>query len=338
MAANPTELSALLLRALQARAELRDPRGESAYRLFNGFVEGFPSLALDLYGHTAVAQLHDPVDLEPVLAAVEGFLRENLPEARSLLVKVRGAADENARRGVFRFGSELCRKVFEQSVAYALDLRLNQDASLYLDTRNLRAWAKSKLADALVLNTFAHTGSLGVAARAAPARRVVQTDVNRAFLNLAKISYGLNHWPIARGDFRSGDFFEVVGELKRQNALFDCAFLDPPFFARSEKGTVDLEADVARLLNKLRPLIGDGGRLVAVNNALFVSGADYLRQLEAICEGGYVEIDELIPVADDFAGHPNTRLGEPPVDPAPFNHSTKIAVLRVKRKDGRKAG
>jgi hypothetical protein len=40
----------------------------------------------------------------------------------------------------------------------------------------------------------------------------------------------------------------------------------------------------------------------------------------------------LIPVPEDFTGYPHTCLGSPPVDPAPFNHATKIAVLKVWRK------
>lgn len=37
-----------------------------------------------------------------------------------------------------------------------------------------------------MLNTFAYTGSLGVAACAGGTRRVVQVDLNRRFLDLAR--------------------------------------------------------------------------------------------------------------------------------------------------------
>jgi 23S rRNA (cytosine1962-C5)-methyltransferase len=86
----------------------------------------------------------------------------------------------------------------------------------------------------------------------------------------------------------------------------------------------------ARLINKVRPLVSDGGRLIAINNALFVSGKDYLRTLEELCKDGYLEILELIPVPDDYIGF--NRVGQPITDPAPFNHSTKMAVLEVRRK------
>jgi 23S rRNA (cytosine1962-C5)-methyltransferase len=213
---------------------------------------------------------------------------------------------------------------------------LNQDASLYLDTRNLRAWALAHLAGKSVLNAFAYTGSLGVAALAGGARRVMHIDRTRAFLNLAKTSYTLNGFPIRRGDFRAGDFWREVAALKRSGALFDCVFLDPPFFASDHTGTINLSAESGRLINKVRPLVADGGALVAVNNALFVSGAEYMQTLKSLCADGYLTIEELIPAPPDFTGYPETCVGAPPADPAPFNHSTKMAILRVRRKDARR--
>jgi len=98
---------------------------------------------------------------------------------------------------------------------------------------------------------------------------------------------------------------------------------------------VDLVSHSQRVINKVRPLIGHGGSLVAINNALFVSGAEYMRRLEQLCADGYLSIEALLPAPPDFTGFPETQVGRLPADPAPFNHSTKIAVLRVRRKDMR---
>ncbi len=183
-----------------------------------------------------------------------------------------------------------------------------------------------------MLNAFAYTGSLGIAATAGGAGQVIQLDRNRQFLNVAKTSCTLNGFPIHKGDFLSADFFQQAGRFKRSGERFDCIFLDPPFFSSSPNGVVDQVHESARLINKVRPLVEDGGTLVAINNALYVSGAEYIRTLEALCADGYLEITELIPVPNDIAGYPETITGSPITDPAPFNHSTKIAVLKVKRK------
>ncbi len=164
---------------------------------------------------------------------------------------------------------------------------------------------------------------------------MVHLDLNRTFLNVAKTSYTLNGFPIRKADFQTGDFWPLVSRMIRAGELFDCVLLDPPFFASTSKGMVDAEHNYTRLINKVRPLIADGGRLVAVNNALFVSGAEFLQTLESLCSDGYLAIEELIPVADDFTGYATTRVASNLPAPAPFNHSTKIAVLRVRRKDAR---
>jgi 23S rRNA (cytosine1962-C5)-methyltransferase len=92
---------------------------------------------------------------------------------------------------------------------------------------------------------------------------------------------------------------------------------------------VDQEQDSARLINKVRPLVARAGYLVAINNALFVSGASYMKDLQSLCRDGYLEIQELIPVPEDFIGWNRGELPARITDPAPFNHSTKIAILKL---------
>lgn len=321
--------------ALDARAALFDARHESAFRLFNGFYEGAPDLAIDLYASTLV--LHNYADpperAQATIAVAQAYLLERLPWLRAVVVKPRRALAPEERRGQLVYGDAPDRRVRENGVWYALDLLLNRDASLYLDTRALRAWAKDSLAGCTVLNAFAYTGSLGVAARAGGASQVVHLDRNRAFLNVAKASYTLNGLPIDKADFRAGDFWAQTSGLRRGNAQFDCVFLDPPFFSETSKGTVDLVAESRRVINKVRPLVADGGALVAINNALFAGGAEYLRTLEELASDGYMTIETLVPVPPDFTGYAATRKSDPPVNPAPFNHPTKIAILRVRRKD-----
>ena len=326
----------LLAVALAARADLFDARHESAFRLFSGFFEGCPDLVVDLYARTII--LHNyaesPRDAQTVIRETQEYLRAQLPWVNAVILKTRSAKGVGARNGVILYGEKPDRRVRDPqgSVWYSVELLLNRDASLYLDTRNARFWAETHLAGKTVLNTFAYTGSLGVAALAGGASRVVHLDRNRAFLNIAKTSYTLNGLPIHKSDFQTGDFFTQVSHFKRTGELFDCVLVDPPFFSTTSKGTVDLVNESHRVINKVRPLVADGGYLVAINNALFVSGVEYMRTLESLCADGYLSIEELIPVPTDFTGYPQTIVRTSPVDPAPFNHSTKIAVLRVRRK------
>ena len=327
-------LTSALQVALAARSECFEPRHETAFRLFNGFYEGCPVLTADVYGRTLV--LHNyadpPASADTLTQQAADFYAAHLPWLPAVLVKARHADTEAERKGVLLRGDTPDRFIRENGVWYAVDLQINQDAGFYLDTRHLREWLKANLAGKAVLNTFAYTGSLGVAARAGGASHVVHLDLSRIFLNVAKDSYARNGFAISRTDFLAGDFWPQISRLKREGARFDCVIVDPPIFSQTRHGTVNLVADSRRVFNKVRPLIADGGVLVAINNALFVSGADYLEMLQELCADGYLSIETLIPIPQDFLGGLTPPASALPADPTPFNHSTKIAVLRVRRK------
>ena len=327
----PTVIS-FLEKALEARAPFFDARHETAFRLFNGFTEGEPDLVIDLYASTLVIHNYadDPAQGRLIAEGAAQFLQAKLPWLRAGIVKTRNVSSQEERRGQLVFGETPDTKIKEHNVWYSVDLTMNRDASFYLDTRNLRQWLIGHMRDKKVLNTFAYTGSLGVAALAGGATRVVQHDLNRQFLNVAKTSYTLNGFPIHKADFIAADFFTLTAKLKRTNETFDCVIIDPPLFSTTSKGKVDQVREGARLINKVRPLVRDGGTLVAINNAHYVSGNEYMHILEELCKDGYLSIRELIPVPENFIGY--TKIGGPITDPAPFNHSTKIAILDMRRK------
>jgi len=345
--------------ALAARAHLVDPEHRGAFRAFHGHLEGDPRFVVDVYAATAVVYRHgrgaDGRDANPganpganpdadpeadpeadsALDALVDRVRAALPWLRAVVVKERDGAAEAARRGRLVWaapGAEPDAVVVEHGVRYAVDLLLNQDAGFYLDTRELRRWLLDHAEGRTVLNTFAYTGSLGVAARAGGGARVVHTDLSARFLAVAKASYALNGFAIDRRDFVARDFFSFVRGAKLRGERFDLVVLDPPFFSSTDHGALDLNRDTARLVNKVRPLVASGGALVVVNNALYLSGADFLAELEALCAGGWLSVDALIGVPPDVTGTAATRVGAPPVDPAPFAHSTKIAVLGVRHR------
>lgn len=308
-----------------------------AYRLCNGFYEGFPGLVFDRYGSALVILDHT----EP--GTSHGFVKEvaewgvaNLPGLETVLHKQRTHPDEGYRQGVFLAGNHLPDQITEQGIHYALDLQLHQDASFYLDTRNLRHWLQENMRGKRVLNTFCYTGSLGVAAGVGGASLVVQTDLNPKFLNIAQHSWTLNLLPASNCLYFHGDFFRVAGRMRNEARLFDCVILDPPYFSTTEAGRVDLLAETTRLINKVRPLVAHDGWLVVINNALFLSGADFMAEVDQLCQSPYISLETTIPVPPDVTGYADTIVTPPPTDPAPFNHPTKIAILKVTRKDGRR--
>lgn len=325
-------LRPLLEKAIASRQPLPDPHHQAALRLFNGFSEGYPDFTLDVYGRTLLVHNYadDPAKNQAILREAAAFTQALLQWLEAVIVKTRSGQTQTEKHGVLISGDNADTKIREHGVWYSVDLTMSRDAGFYLDTRNLRKWLIDNMRGKTILNTFAYTGSLGVAATAGEAARVVQQDLNKRFLDVAKSSHTLNGFAIQKRDFIAQDFFPTIARFKSMKQYFDCVILDPPFFSSTSKGRVDLANESKRLINKVRPLINDGGVLVAVNNALFLSGAAFMQTLEELCKDGYLKIREFIPVPADCVGI--NRIGAPITDPAPFNHSTKIAILDVKRK------
>lgn len=332
---NPiARLSALLPACLTARQVLLAVN-TLPIRLFNGYYEGFPGLVVDKYADCVVVSEHNnPPLLTPGdEAALVSLVTSLLPETQTILLKQRASSDPERRKGRLLIGENLPNAIEENGVRYALDLRLNQDESFYLDTRELRRWLKANSHGRTILNCFAYTGSLGIAALAGGAARVVQTDRDERFLQLAERSAALNRF--SNMEVMAGDYFRVIGALKKASALFDTVILDPPYFSTSTAGKIDTQNQWLSLVNKARPLVAHEGRLVLINNALFLSGEELMRHLETITASGYAEIETIIQVPQDITGYQQTIVDSPPVSPSPFNHPTKIIILRVRRKDGR---
>lgn len=309
----------------------------NAYRLFNGYYEGIPGLVLDHYGSALVILDHaEPGENSILIDEISQWAMQHLTGLDAVLHKVRQSTDDRLRCGILRAGNTLPDVAREFGVQYALNLQMHQDASFYLDTRCLRKWLKENMAGKRVLNTFAYTGSLGVAAGAGGALQVVQTDLKEKYLHIAQQSWTLNNLPAGKVQHLPGDFFRVIGRMRNTEGLYDCIILDPPFFSSTDAGTVNLLGEMTRLINKVRPLVAHDGWLVVINNALFHQGAAYMAELDALCQSEYLAFETMIPIPADITGYPETITAKPPVDPAPFNHPTKIVILKVFRKDGRK--
>lgn len=143
-------------------------------------------MVVDLYAKTIVLHNYadNPQNGFAAIRVAQEFLPTRLPWIQAIVVKTRNSSSSEERRGSLVYETSADRKIRENGIWYALDPMLNRDASFYLDTRNVRHWAKENLAGKSVLNTFAYTGSLGVAAQAGGATRVVHLDLNRDLENI----------------------------------------------------------------------------------------------------------------------------------------------------------
>lgn len=330
----PDDFRNRLQQSFHLRQEDPALSSSDAYRIFNGFYEGLPGLVVDRYVNTILISnhSHQPESLNSSIEQILQFSSTEIPAIESVLLKTRHSTDPEERKGRLLHGQQLPQEISENDIHYAIDLRLNQDDSFYPDTRNLRHWLLQNSKQKSVMNCFAYTGSLGIAALAGGGSAVVQTDLNGEALSLAERSYQSNNFSQVMTLLKR-DFFSAVNSFKKSGKLFDTVILDSPFFSSTSYGKVDLQKESVQLINKVRPLVAHEGRLVVINNALYVSGKQFIDEINELCKTGYVSMDSIIAIPNDITGYPETITAKPPVDPAPFNHPTKICILKVFRKD-----
>ncbi len=334
-----------LIDLLQAAFAARQPliarlHGEdtNAYRLFNGSSEKRPGLTVDRYGDLLLIQtFHDALD-SAERVAIENFYAAALP---GLIAIYNDRSRPNSRvanplPAALLSAAHKPREIHEMGVRYLVQARHGgQDPWLFLDMRAGRRRIMQEASGKSLLNLFAYTCGIGVAAARAGAAHVVNIDFAESNLKVGKENARLNGLPI-RLRFIHSDAFAAMRQLagvgqpavvrgKRMPAVprldqrsFDLVFLDPPRYARSPFGVVDIVNDYAALMKLALQCTTEGGTLICCNNAAEISREVWADQLERCAAkiGRKIREVEWIMPEDDFPSHD----GQPPL---------KIALLRV---------
>ncbi len=172
--------------ALAHRRTLGLCDGASSYRLVNGEGDGLSGLTVDVYGPFAVvnalsrgllghARLLAQCALE-MLPAADLPLRGAVLKAR---LKGSGNTPERAKDDVVGETPPDKLTVHESGVPYEVHLRGGINVGLFTDMREHRAGLGRFVRGKRVLNTFAYTGALSVAAARAGAAAITSVDSGR---------------------------------------------------------------------------------------------------------------------------------------------------------------
>jgi 23S rRNA (cytosine1962-C5)-methyltransferase len=337
----PDTLSGLLAAALVSRRDLLarlEAEQTNAYRLFHGSVEGRPGLTVDRYGDLLLVQtFHQPLEASQ-LDEIRKFYADALP---GLEMVYNDRSHSNSRIGNELPPEDMAiatlpREAQEMGVIYRIQARHGgQDPWLFLDLRAGRRRVMEEAAGKSVLNLFAYTCGVGVAAAKAGARHVVNVDFAESSLKVGKANARLNDLPI-RLRFIQSDAFPAMRQLagigqpevvrgkrmppfpKLEPHAFDLVFLDPPRYAKSLFGVVDLVNDYPALMKPALLCTAEGGTLICCNNVAEVSREAFADQLERCARKAGRPIREMEWIAPeaDFPSH----NGQPPL---------KMALLRV---------
>ena len=329
-------LIALLTAALDARASLLTKlhaENTDAYRLFHGSVEGRPGLTIDRYGDLLLVQsFHSPLQASE-LTALEDFYAARLP---GLTCVWNDRSQANSRIGNALTPAQLeiamlPRVMHEIGVSYRIQGRhAGQDPWLFLDLRAARRRVMQEVSGPTsgkntgksVLNVFAYTCGVGTAAAKAGAGFVMNVDFSDTSLAIGKENAQLNDLP-HRPRFIKSDAFAAMRQLagigqpdrvrgkrmppfpKLDARQFDLVFLDPPRYAKSPFGVVDLVNDYPSVFKPALLCVADGGSLIACNNVAEVNRDEWaeLLQRSATKAGRPIRHLEWIMPEEDFPSH-----------------------------------
>jgi 23S rRNA (cytosine1962-C5)-methyltransferase len=219
------DLSRCIRAAWVARDGLeRDPELD-CYRLFHGRGEGCPGLEIDRYGDAALI-VHSPE-----LAPRVGEIAESLDLCRRFDLVVARARGPGQPRPIALRGEPPSGRswiVQERGLRFAIDLQRAGNPGLYLDARPARAWIRAHAAGRRVLNLFAFTGSLGLAAAAGGARPVVHVDSHGGALDWCQANSELNDIPVDRRDLARMNIYQHIRRAQAGRQRYGGIILDPP--------------------------------------------------------------------------------------------------------------
>lgn len=261
----PTRPSLAALVALEARAVLFDPTDTNAYLWIDRHHDGFPGIRVERLGDVALV-----LNYEDSSAS----LPEEWLAAWNAAADLRAVYEQRRPRG----GGGLAQlasgtpherfEVVELGCRYLVALQASATSSgLFLDQRETRRrLLASDLAGRTVLNAFAHTGSLSVAAAIAGAE-TLSLDLSKRYLAWAADNLRINDIDPADHDFIYGDAMEWMDRLTKKGRTFDLVLVDPP----SASTTRHREAKRWAVDRDLHALVDRAARLCAPNGTLFVS-------------------------------------------------------------------
>lgn len=267
-------MRAKLAPALALRQTLGLADGQSAYRLVNGEGDGLGGLAADVYGPFAVvtALSRGLVGQARLLAecALQMLPAAGLPLRGAVLktrLKTAGAGPERAKDDVVGEPPPDKLIVRESAVPYEVHLRGGINVGLFTDMREHRAGLGRFVRAKRVLNTFAYTGALSLAAARAGATSITSVDLAAGPLAWARANFALSGIDAAAYRWEVSDVFRFLEGERDRGGRYDVIILDPPTVSGARAALWAQKRDYPDLIAAACALLPDeGGHLWISSN------------------------------------------------------------------------
>lgn len=309
MTMQSTEIDALIERAWRRRDPLRAVL--DVYRLVNGAGDGLDNLSVDRYGDYLWIEYppHQAESIPSLVRAIDRHHRFEHIYARDRRIH----AEPDAVRGEPPEGRVVVR---EGPFQMALDFGRAGNPGLYLDARPARQWLLESSRGRRVLNLFAFSGSLGIAAALGGARSVTHVDNHAGALAWCRHNSELNGIATDDRDYARLNIYQHLRRAQAARQKYDGIVVDAP-------PGPPIAAPKDRTPGKRGPdyLLGLCARMLAPAGWVLCFYHRDPRRIESIIDAGLSATDVALEVAwtgqsgDDF-----------PV--APGNHPLRLVAYR----------
>jgi 23S rRNA (cytosine1962-C5)-methyltransferase len=302
--------------ALALRRTLGLVDGVSAYRLINGEGDGLPGLWVDIYGKFAVLSAASG-GLLPLARLLAAAVRD-ATGAAGVVLKVRGKDPQDRSLKDEVLGETPPEKLVVQELGapYEVHLLGSLNVGLFCDMREHRRGIRRFVEGRRVLNTFAYTGALSVAAARAGAAAVTSVDLSSGVLAWARENFRLSGLSPddPRFRFEVSDVRRFMEKQQRAGASYDTIILDPPTVSAARASQWSMKKDYPDLIALATRLLPREGGLLWVS-ANTRKGPDVLRHVQeglrrASRPGAVLELGGLPPDFPTPADWPESRYLE----------------------------
>lgn len=237
-------------------------------RLFHGrgrMVAGWEQINIEVYGTVLWVMVYQEIDETELNAFIEQAMMQADKWAIEHIYIQRRHIKSDPVEVVYGDSSLLEREfvVQEAGIRYFVTLGRNQNTGLFLDMVNGRQWLMHHSENKRVLNLFAYTCSLGLAALQGGASHVLNLDMAKAVIKKGQQNLALNDFDPSRCSFMAQDIFKMIKKVT-QKGPFDLLVADPPSF---QSKAFNVRKDYHKMLVKLKPAVAENGELMLCLNS-----------------------------------------------------------------------
>lgn len=186
-------------------------------------------------------------------------------EPDDIVVKVRQRHDEGDQY-VRLADQEEKLIVQEGELRFVVNLQDRIDTGLFIDHRDVRAYAMKHCKGLRMLNLFAYTCSVSVAAAVGGAQETTSVDLSNTYLDWGRRNFEQNGLAPAKHRFIRQDAMDFVA---RTRGPYDWMFINPPTFSRSKKtkGAFNIHQHHGRLIDNAMRSLAPQGELLFTTHA-----------------------------------------------------------------------